>query len=245
MHGATPVLGRPGVEPPAAFASALSDASWIAIPLAVRGERVGIQLLASRTREAYGPAQSEIAATLAGQGMVAYENARLFHQIRVLATIDELSGIPNRRHFFALAEAALMEAHAGRHALAVLMLDIDRFKQINDTHGHQVGDEVIRTVAGRLRSIGRSNDVIGRYGGEEFGLLLQVATDDALAVAERVRRAIADEPIETDAGALAVTVSIGVACLESRTEPLASLLGRADARLYDAKSAGRNRVVAS
>jgi diguanylate cyclase (GGDEF)-like protein len=243
LFGATPELGRRDIEPPAAFASTFPTMdSWMSVPLAVRDDRVGVLLLASEAADAYGPAQSEIVATLAGEGMIAYENARLFAQVRELATIDGLSGVPNRRHFFDLAEAALTEANAARRPLAALMLDIDRFKLINDTHGHQVGDEVIRAVAARLVSTSRTHDIIGRYGGEEFALIIAAADGDAIAAAERIRSAIGTERVQTAAGLLPVTVSIGFASLDAEGEGLESLLGRADACLYAAKVNGRNRV---
>ena len=122
------------------------------------------------------------------------------------------------------------------------MLDIDHFKQVNDRHGHPVGDQVITTVAQRLAATLRGTDLLGRYGGEEFAVLLQDTRPDGSAIlAERLRAAISGQPIHTDAGPLTVTISIGVADLNTDSS-VAELLGRADQALYQAKQGGRNRV---
>src|SRR5690606_12947971 len=121
---------------------------------------VGAVLLATDTPDAYGAAEVEIAAALAGQGAVAHDNAHLFTQVQRLATTDPLTGVANRRHFAARAETLLGE----HRTVTALMLDIDHFKRVNDTYGHAVGDEVIREVARRLRACLRDGDLVGRYG---------------------------------------------------------------------------------
>jgi diguanylate cyclase (GGDEF)-like protein len=124
------------------------------------------------------------------------------------------------------------------------MFDVDHFKQVNDRHGHPVGDQVIVAVARRLAAATRKTDLLGRYGGEEFVILLpDTAHDGARILAERIRAGLADRPIDTDAGPLPVTASIGLAQWEpDDTEP-GTLLARADEALYRAKQSGRNRVV--
>jgi diguanylate cyclase (GGDEF)-like protein len=216
---------------------------WLAVPLIAREERLGTLLLASARPDAYGDTDVGIAAAVVSQGMVAYENARLFTQVHELATIDGLTGIANRRHFFDVAHREVALAHRRQAILAAVMLDIDHFKRINDTHGHQVGDDVIRGVVARLRSHCRDTDVLGRYGGEEFVLLLPEAGSHASETAERLRDEVARTPLETRAGPIEVTISVGVAHLQpADTEP-DTLLARADESLYRAKQAGRNRVV--
>jgi diguanylate cyclase (GGDEF)-like protein len=124
------------------------------------------------------------------------------------------------------------------------MLDIDHFKRVNDTHGHHVGDQVIQAVAARLAGCNRTTDVLGRYGGEEFALILpNTSSEGAAVLTERLRAAIADRPIDTDAGPLTVTVSIGVAQYTAEHTDVETLLSAADTALYQAKRAGRNRVV--
>ncbi|MFL5372790.1 MAG: GGDEF domain-containing protein, partial [Myxococcales bacterium] len=128
---------------------------------------------------------------------------------------------------------------------ATMMLDIDRFKQVNDTYGHAIGDQVLRTVADRVRKSLRVIDVFGRMGGEEFAIVLPGASHDVAVklLAERVRHIVADKPIVTDAGEVAVTVSVGVASSRPGCEDVQSLLKAADGALYEAKRTGRNRVV--
>jgi diguanylate cyclase (GGDEF)-like protein len=176
--------------------------------------------------------------------MTAYENARLFTQAELLATTDVLTGLATRRHFFATALGALTAARHQRHPLAAAMLDIDHFKQVNDVHGHHVGDQVITAVAQRLAHTARTSDILGRYGGEEFALILpDTSPEGAGHLAERLRTAIADRPIDTDAGPLTVTVSIGIAERTPEHTDVETLLEAADGALYQAKRAGRNRVV--
>ncbi|GIE94688.1 hypothetical protein Ari01nite_21530 [Paractinoplanes rishiriensis] len=217
-------------------------ASWLCMPLSVRAEPVSFLVLASDQTDAFGPAQVEILAAVIAQSMVAYENARLFSQVSQLATIDGLTQVANRRHFMEIAGHELAEARGGRQPLAVIMADIDHFKRINDTWGHQAGDDVIRTVAARLRDGIRDGDVVCRYGGEEFAVVLPDAGDAAPIVAERLRAAIAETPVDTVAGPLPVTISVGVAYLAATDSDVGTLLGRADECLYRAKHAGRNRV---
>ncbi|MBL7259507.1 diguanylate cyclase [Paractinoplanes lichenicola] len=217
--------------------------SWWAIPVAVRGESFGILLVGSARAEAISEAQAQIAAAIAGQGMTAYENARLFSQVRRLATVDGLTGLYNRNHFFSEAERELREARARRTPIAAVMVDIDHFKSINDTYGHPVGDEVIRVVAARLRQALGEGDVLGRYGGEEFALVVPQDKAAATEVAERLHRVVSGEAVPTAAGRLPVTISVGLACGDSDAEPdLRQLLSRADRALYEAKQTGRDRV---
>jgi diguanylate cyclase (GGDEF)-like protein len=187
-----------------------------------------------------------LAAALIAQGMTAYENASLFARVQELAVVDELTGIPNRRRFFESAEHTLAEADRQSRPVVVMMLDIDHFKNVNDTHGHPTGDDVIRTVASRLTQLMRASDVHGRYGGEEFAVLISDADLPAgLAVADRIRTSIAVEPVQTRSGPLTVTISVGVAAAEPDDRTVDVLLARADHALYRAKQEGRNCVRSS
>jgi diguanylate cyclase (GGDEF)-like protein len=215
---------------------------WLAVPLRTRIERLGALIVSSSLPNAFDDGRADLASALVGQAMVAYENARLFAQVQQLATIDDLTGIANRRHFFDLAARELDRARRTQGGLLALMIDIDLFKTINDGYGHLVGDQVLRIVASRLSRLARSYDVLGRYGGEEFALLMSNGGQDAAASAERVRAAIADTPVPTSAGPMTVTVSIGAARLAPEDVDVSALLARADRRLYEAKRDGRNRV---
>jgi diguanylate cyclase (GGDEF)-like protein len=216
--------------------------SWLAIPVAERGEPLGTLLVGSTGGDLPPEAQVQVVAALVGQGMIAYENARLFSQVRRLATIDGLTGLYNRNHFFAEAGRQLQLAQRHRRPAAVIMLDINHFKQINDTYGHPVGDEVIRAVATRLRETSRDTDVVGRYGGEEFVLVTPEAGGGATRLAERLRAAVCERPVQTEAGGLTVTISVGMAHVDGGEQDLSDLLARADGALYTAKQNGRNRV---
>lgn len=169
---------------------------------------------------------------------------RQARRLQLLASTDELTGLPNRRALIAYVEHRVRQARREQGTLSVLMIDVDRFKRINDTHGHAVGDEVLRHIAQVLPTGLRGRDRLGRLGGEEFLVVLPgAALDQAAQVADRMRAAIAATPLIGAAGKLHFTVSIGVAELGMTSEPVAALLARADAALYQAKGNGRNAVV--
>ena len=173
-------------------------------------------------------------------------NAELREANRVLerlAASDSLTELANRRSFFEHAAAEVQRAHRYGHPLALQMLDIDHFKSINDHFGHATGDEVLRRLAGVLRANLRHNDVAARIGGEEFVVLLpETQLEDAALHAERLRMAIAGLRIPFDQTTISVTVSIGVAALDTGEFSAEPMLIRADSGLYRAKQDGRNRV---
>lgn len=177
--------------------------------------------------------------TFTEQAALALEKARLFAEVTRLATTDGLTGLCNRRHFFAQAEREIGLAQRHSEALSAVMLDVDHFKRFNDEHGHEVGDEVLKTVARVLAANLRREDLLARYGGEEFVLLLPRTTgSDALEITcQRLRLAVAEARVR----GLQVTISLGVAGLASG-DTLQALLGRADEALYASKRAGRNRA---
>ncbi len=160
-----------------------------------------------------------------------------------LARRDPLTGVPNRRAFDDEVVREVARALRARTPLSALLLDVDRFKEVNDAHGHPAGDAVLAAVAARAGAALRAGDLLARVGGEEFGILLPGA-DLAAAVeaAERIRARIAGEPLGARGRALAITVSIGCAVLLPGEEDGRGLLARADAKLYEAKRAGRDRV---
>jgi two-component system, cell cycle response regulator len=163
-------------------------------------------------------------------------------ELETVTRTDALTGIYNRRHLQERLQGVLSMARRHREPAAVLMIDVDHFKSINDSMGHAAGDAVLREIADRLRHRVRLEDVVGRWGGEEFLVLSSITDADAAAVlAERLRAAVADEPVEIDgAGRIRVTVSIGCA---AGTVDAEGLVREADAALYEAKAQGRNRVV--
>ncbi|MCC7278484.1 MAG: diguanylate cyclase [Chromatiaceae bacterium] len=173
------------------------------------------------------------------------QNLDLVEQIRAIresAVRDYLTGLYNRRHLFEAGEALYSQARRGHTSLAAVMLDIDHFKRVNDTYGHLAGDRVLKEIAGVLAKGLRRADLIGRYGGEEFCILLPgIERDALLAKLESLRDRVARTPIAHGAEQLSVTISMG-ANLEP-AETLQALIDRADAALYQAKEGGRNRAV--
>lgn len=164
------------------------------------------------------------------------------HHARILeqSLVDQLTGAFNRRYFDAHAARLIARCRAACRLIAVLMIDIDHFKRINDTYHHATGDRVLKEVVHRLMSTLRPFDLVARMGGDEFAIVLpETSLDAAIQIAERLRRRIADFPIE----GIAVTVSIGAAASSpDGEEELDATLQRADAGLYQAKRAGGNRV---
>ncbi len=160
------------------------------------------------------------------------------------ARTDELTAMKNRRAFYEHGQSAVEQARRYARPLSLVMLDIDHFKQINDTRGHRAGDEAIRAVAAVITGSARAADIAGRVGGEEFAIILpETAVLDAAAQAERLRREIAALKVRHEGNDITVTASLGVAELSGEGGSLDSLVGRADAALYEAKAQGRNRVV--
>jgi diguanylate cyclase (GGDEF)-like protein len=170
---------------------------------------------------------------------------RMEHDLVRRANIDDLTGLANRRWFHELAEQELRRAQRHEHPLAVMVLDVDHFKAVNDTHGHIAGDEVLIDLGRALNDQVRRVDVLGRIGGEEFAVMMPGASlGRATEAAERLRLAVADLRLEFDGDEVAPTVSIGVTTCDVWTERVSQALDRADSALYQAKAAGRNRVVA-
>lgn len=163
-------------------------------------------------------------------------------KLRELATRDTLTGLSNRRHLLDLAQQEMSRASRGDEQVALVLADIDNFKQINDTHGHDAGDRVLIHVSGLFRDICRAQDTVARWGGEEF-LFLLPATDAAAAseLAERVRRNTVGAEIPHAGAVIRVSISLGVAAL-AEAESLESAIARADAALYCSKAEGRKRV---
>ena len=199
-----------------------------------------------RAREGLARLSLDVVAALSQeQGrdeQLANENQRLAAE----ATTDSLTGLPNRRAFDEKMETYISARmrHPQPGLLGLLVMDLDRFKSINDTWGHQVGDDVLRAVAGRLRSYARVDEVVARMGGEEFGVILPITDRAEIELAaERLRRAVSNQPFDTSAGPLAVTISVGIALVKDVDRNTPSwLYEQADAALYQAKDEGRNCI---
>ena len=167
-------------------------------------------------------------------------------EMEALAGTDSLTGIYNRRQFETLAVAELSRSLRYRRPLAILMIDVDFFKSVNDRFGHAVGDRTLQAVAAICRDAKRESDILARIGGEEFAMLLSdTPADSAVIVAERLRRQVGEWSTTVDSEMLRVTVSIGIAGATAGHDDVAALLRRADEALYLAKRAGRNQVAMS
>jgi diguanylate cyclase (GGDEF)-like protein len=174
------------------------------------------------------------------------EHKRIHSILEELATRDPLTNLFNRRHFLGLAEQEWRRSLRYDHPLCVLMMDVDRFKQINDRYGHAIGDKALIAVAGIFQSILRSTEIAGRFGGDEFVILLpETTSQNGLQVAERISQTIKTQTIQSDLGAVELTSSIGVACIMGKrttVKSLNELLNHADKALYEAKKAGNGRT---
>ena len=167
----------------------------------------------------------------------------LTEDLHELATTDALTGLPNRRQLMTQIETEVRRADRSGRPLSLALLDVDRFKSINDAHGHPVGDIVLQAIADELREVSRGGDVLGRFGGEEFAVLMpETGLARARLAGERLRAAVARRDIDFPDGTKGrVTISVGVALLAG-SEGCDHLISRADAALYEAKADGRNLV---
>ncbi len=220
--------------------------SLLVVPMFHSGRRLGTLTAINRDdQRSFTPRDVDLASAMAGQMAIAIANALLFEDMQHLAVTDELTGIHNRRNLFELGERELRTARRYGRPLSGIMFDIDNFKRVNDTYGHSVGDEVLVAMAQRCAAALRDVDVFGRYGGEEFAVVMpETGLSKALDVGERLRAVVADEPIATSIGPLDVTISVGVAALSSDMVNVQGLLDRADAAMFSAKHKGRNLVQA-
>jgi len=205
----------------------------------LKGRRRWLNTHAVPMRDADGQVTGLLGVT---RDVTAHKEA--LQELERLSQVDVLTGLANRRYFMVLAEQELARATRYRDPLSVFMMDIDHFKVVNDTYGHQTGDLVLKQLGSLCREALREIDRVGRIGGEEFAVILP-HTDGAraLEVAERLRQIVADTAVALEHGLpLHITLSIGVTTLAGSGTNLDTLLGQADSALYEAKRSGRNRV---
>jgi diguanylate cyclase (GGDEF)-like protein len=208
--------------------------------LVVAGETLG-ELVFSR-RKKFTKAETTLMETLLCGLVYPLRNALLYQKAVVAAHKDPLTGVNNRASMDEVIDREVNLATRHKTKLSLLAMDIDHFKKINDTYGHATGDCVIKAVAETAKAASRSSDIIFRYGGEEFLILLSnTGHDGATLLAERMRQKIEETCIICDSTQVSATVSIGITCLHETGDSRESLFSRADAALYQAKKAGRNR----
>jgi diguanylate cyclase (GGDEF)-like protein len=216
----------------------------LAAPLTSDGAVVGAIVLSHRTGTSWSATTQRLLSGAADEASAALGRAYSHQAAEARASTDALTGLPNRRYFDEFC-GLLARRRRADDAVGVLMIDIDKFKALNDTYGHATGDEVLRAVGGAIVSAVREDDVPARFGGEEFVVLLRnPGMDVAFEVGERVRSAVSGLDLSRF-GVPGVSVSVGVAVSEHADQPIDDLVGQADQALYRAKRAGRNRVIAA
>lgn len=211
------------------------------------GEVIGL-LSVVRDGEPFSDRDRELLSYLAGTASVSIQNVGLHEAVQRQAVTDELTGLYNHRRFQEAMAAETERAKRFDQAMSLVMLDIDNFKRVNDTYGHQQGDRVLAEVARVLRESSREIDAPARYGGEELAVVLpQTDLEGAYQLAERVRQEVAalEIPLVEGSGSISVTASLGVASMPGNAQDGGGLIAAADAALYDAKRAGRNKTVRS
>lgn len=256
LHGAAgrhPKLATPGPEHELLFDGATRGLKSIAmLPLVLRGQCMGSLNLGSRDPARFGSDSStDFLARLAELVTVCLYSALATERLKVAGLTDALTCVHNRRYFDTRLHEEVQAARRNGQPLACLFIDVDHFKQFNDTRGHPAGDQALRQVAHLIKTQLRGSDVVARYGGEEFVVLLPATPmQRALETAERIRRSVAEHPVSLSGGEIKaqVTVSIGVALCHCEDKGEASTLAadmvqRADQAVYAAKAAGRNQVL--
>jgi diguanylate cyclase (GGDEF)-like protein len=213
----------------------------IVVPLRVQGKVTGVLSLDRLGGRTFAEGDLEPVTLFANLAAIAIQNARTYEEMQRQAISDGLTGIHNYRHFQESLQAEVSRAERYGEHFCLLMMDLDHFKAVNDTIGHQKGDDVLRAVAGVLRSCSRESDYLARYGGEEFTMILpRTSLEEAVTLAERVRASVSQ--LDPGHPSLHVTVSIGVSAYPESAADADGVLGAADAALLRAKTGGRNRV---
>jgi diguanylate cyclase (GGDEF)-like protein/PAS domain S-box-containing protein len=224
--------------------------SWLMVPLSLKDDVLGALVLVETDKERrFTQEETALAQGIAEQVTAAMANARLHRMMEQQAITDGLTGLCNHRHFYTRLEEEVARAKRYHHGVAVLMIDLDDFKELNDVCGHLAGDEVVQAVASALAGSTRwGADLVARYGGEEFAVMLPntqagsaVGIEGALTTAERMRRAVAEVPLPVPD--VRLTASVGVAVFPDTAADLGELVNQADEALYKAKSDGKDRVV--
>jgi diguanylate cyclase (GGDEF)-like protein len=218
---------------------------FIAIPLMIENEIIGVLNLNDNEKGYLNVADLDFLMNVSEFISLSISNARSFEKAERLSITDGLTGLTNRSQLEASLQREIFRSRRYRSPLSLVMIDVDFFKAVNDTFGHQEGDDVLTSVASIIKRLCRSHDVAARYGGEEFLLILpETSASGALTIAERIREEVENHRFNHEGKVHSVTVSCGIAEFDSAgTQDYTSLIGVADAALYQAKESGRNRTI--
>jgi diguanylate cyclase (GGDEF)-like protein len=222
------------------------SSSAICVPLVARGKVIGVMSTNNKKDSDFTLEDMNLLTLFASQAAMAIENARLHDKVHKSAITDGLTNLFVRSYLDQHLDSCISAAQRSSSQVGIIMLDLDHFKVINDTFGHQVGDEVLKGVAGIVRSSVRTSDFVGRYGGEEFVCVLADCDCGSLFyVAERIRRRVEEAQLQIGGRTLKITISLGLALFPIDGETKEALLETADLALYRAKKEGRNRICCS
>lgn len=228
------------------FVSGRNVKSLICVPITAKFKKFGLILIEQNFQNAFDKDKVRLLNVIAQQVGMAMENADLYRNMHELAVRDNLTGAYNRRYFNQRLEAELSNSQNGEKELAVVMFDIDHFKRFNDTYGHLFGDKVLKDISDLISDAIRSSDVLARFGGEEFIIMMpETSLSEAYEIIEEVRKQITCREIKDDKVSASVTVSFGIASFPYTSSNMIELLKDADDALYEAKKSGRNCVKTS
>lgn len=218
--------------------------SVIIVPMRVGAHVVGAISAQSYTMNAYGEEERDLLMTIASSAAIALENARLYQSARELSLTDDLTGLGNYRYFCDLLEKEIERAARHGAPLTLIMLDSDCLKHINDEYGHAMGDMHLIRLADTMRAVARKSDILARYAGDEFMIILPATVmDDGMVVAERLRAQMERSPLMVGGAPVIATISLGVASMPECGRSVDALVRAADAAMYEAKRQGKNMVM--
>ena len=223
------------------FGSADHIRAFLAVPMKLGNKVIGMLAAQSYLPHKYSAEDQRFLEMLAAHAAIAIDNAKLFAQVQKLAITDSLTKVYNRRYFFDTARHEFVRSQRYQHPLTILMLDLDNYKAINDSLGHVAGDQILIQIAQFIQENIRQSDTLGRYGGDEFSILLpETDLKHATELAERLRLATEKTTFRYNDEEIKTTISIGISGTNENVTELNHLLLSADAALYEAKTCGRN-----
>lgn len=218
--------------------------SVMVAPLRFSGSVIGCLMILHVETNVFDDDSVKIVETIVDQASVAITNAKRYYEVSKKSITDPLTKTYNRRYFNDALTESIMRSDETSEPVSLIMFDLDNFKLINDTSGHLIGDEVLKEVALRIKNNVRSDDIVARFGGEEFAVILpKLTAEQAYMIAERIRNEVSSKPIKTSKGDIYVTISGGVADYPEKADSAEKLISHADRALYaGGKSKGRNRI---